>query len=112
MDLVKLTMTKEEAQQYFHMDADKRHILLMPGSRKQEVLGLWTACSAQRNSCRPRMATWISVAAGTDHRQGRTEAIINKISVKVTITEDKTYDLMQVCHSQTPLPAWLPWKRH
>lgn len=100
VDLVKPTMTKEEAQQYFHMDADKRHILLMPGSRKQEVLGLldrMLGAAEQLQAAYGNLDFWLPRAQTIDKEE--LEAIINKHSVKVTITEDKTYDLMQVCHS-------------
>ena len=40
VDIVKPTMSYEESTAYFNMPADTKRILLMPGSRKQEVMGL------------------------------------------------------------------------
>lgn len=100
VDLVKPTMTKEETRQYFHMEADKHHILLMPGSRKQEVLGLldrMLGAAEQLQAIYGNLAFWLPKAQTID--RDALDAIINKHSVKVTITEDHTYDLMQVCHS-------------
>ena len=40
LDIVHPTMTKEEAEEYFGARKDAKKVLLMPGSRKQEVLSL------------------------------------------------------------------------
>lgn len=80
VDLVKPTMTKEEAQQYFHVDADKRHILLMPGSRKQEVLGLFGPHARRSGTAAGRV--WqpgFLVAAGTDHRRKNWKRLLTSI---------------------------------
>ena len=45
-DTVKPSMTKEAAMAYFHGDPNKKRILLMPGSRKNEVAGLDAGGSA------------------------------------------------------------------
>lgn len=37
VDIVKPTRSLEEARKFFQMDPEKKHILLMPGSRKQEI---------------------------------------------------------------------------
>ena len=40
MDIVHPTMTKDEAEEYFGARKEAKKVLLMPGSRKQEVLSL------------------------------------------------------------------------
>ena len=98
VDIVKPTMTKEEACTYFGASPEARNILLMPGSRKQEVQGLLpTMLSAAEELAKARsdLAFFLPRA----HTIPRTdlEAIIQKYSVPITITEGNNYDLMQIC---------------
>lgn len=98
VDIVKPTMTKTEAMTYFHMDPDTKRVLLMPGSRKQEVLGLLdrmlkgAEIVMQKHS---NLAFYLPRAHTIDKEE--LEAIVTNYKVPVTITEDHTYDLMQSC---------------
>lgn len=98
VDIVKPTMTKAEAMTYFHMDPDTKRVLLMPGSRKQEVLGLLdrmlkgAEIVMQKHS---NLAFYLPRAHTIDKEE--LEAIVTNYKVPVTITEDHTYDLMQSC---------------
>lgn len=98
VDIVKPTMTKAEAMTCFHMDPDTKRVLLMPGSRKQEVLGLLdrmlkgAEIVMQKHS---NLAFYLPRAHTIDKEE--LEAIVTNYKVPVTITEDHTYDLMQSC---------------
>ncbi|MBE6081008.1 MAG: lipid-A-disaccharide synthase [Veillonella sp.] len=98
VDIVKPSMTKDEAMAYFHMDPATKRVLLMPGSRKQEVLGLLdrmlkgAEIVIQKHN---NLAFFLPRAHTIDKEE--LEAIVANYKVPVTITEDHTYDLMQSC---------------
>lgn len=98
IDIVKPSMTKEEAQKYFGVDPSKKSILLMPGSRKQEIEGLLPTMlgAARKVSEHYHNLQFFLPRAHTIDKE-RLEEIIGQYQVPVTITEGNNYDLMGLC---------------
>lgn len=100
VDVVKPSMTRKEAMDFFGADPAARRVLLMPGSRKNEVSGLLPvmleaaeALSAQRK-CQfflPRAET-----IPAEMIQG---LLSGHPGLSVKVTESHQYDLMQICHA-------------
>ena len=98
VDIVKPTMTREEACTYFGASPEARNILLMPGSRKQEVQGLLpTMLSAAEELAKSRSDLAFFLPRAHTIPRVDLETIIQKYSVPITITEGNNYDLMQIC---------------
>lgn len=98
VDIVKPTMTYEEGVEFFHMPPNTKRVLLLPGSRKQEILTLLDRMlqGAQMALAKHPELVFYLPKAHTIERSDLT-AIIDKYQVPVTITEEKIYDLMQCC---------------
>lgn len=99
MDIVKPTMSREEATTFFGADPSKRSVLLMPGSRKQEIVTLLdTMLQGAELTMKevPDLQFFLPKASTIDREE--LESVIQKYSVPVTITEGHNYDLMQICH--------------
>lgn len=98
VDIVHPSMTKEEAMDYFGARPEAKRVLLMPGSRKQEVLSLLDVMleSGERLLRSHEDVQFFLPRAHTIERS-ELEAFISERNVPVTITEDHTYDLMQIC---------------
>ena len=98
VDIVHPSMTKEEAMDYFGAKPEAKRVLLMPGSRKQEVLSLLDVMleSGERLLRSHENVQFFLPRAHTIDRS-ELESFINERNVPVTITEDHTYDLMQIC---------------
>lgn len=98
LDIVHPTMNRDEALVYFDARKEAKKILLMPGSRKQEVLSL---LDTMLKSAEILMETHddIQFFLPRAHTIDRSEleSFIESHNVPVTITEDHTYDLMQIC---------------
>jgi len=94
-DIVKPALAKEEAYRHFSARADQPVVLLMPGSRQQEIDKL---LPVMLESCRliaarvPDCQFFLPVAS-TISRQ-MLEQTIDRYNIKVTLTTDYTYDLM------------------
>lgn len=98
VDIVKPSMTFDEAMSYFKGDVNKRRILLMPGSRKQEVTGL-LGDMLEGISLVAKEKEKLQIFLPRAHTIDRDflESIIAKYDVAVEITEGYNYDLMQIC---------------
>ena len=98
VDIVHPSMTKGEAMDYFGARPEAKRVLLMPGSRKQEVLSLLDVMleSGERLLQSHEDVQFFLPRAHTIERS-ELEAFISERNVPVTITEDHTYDLMQIC---------------
>lgn len=98
VDIVKPTMTYEEGVEFFKMPTNTKRVLLLPGSRKQEILTLLDRMlqGAQMALAEHPELVFYLPKAHTIERSDLT-AIIDKYKVPVTITEEKIYDLMQCC---------------
>lgn len=98
VDIVHPTMSIEESMTYFNARAEAKRVLLMPGSRKQEVLSLLDVMleSGEKLLQSHEDVQFFLPRAHTIDR-AELEAFIKERRVPVTITEDHTYDLMQIC---------------
>ncbi|MBP2649994.1 MAG: Lipid-A-disaccharide synthase [Firmicutes bacterium] len=97
LDIVKSTMTKEEAYQYFDADPAKRIILLMPGSRNQEIINLLPVMlEAAEKVCQkaPDCQFYIPVASTISREI--LQNIVSEFNISVKFTTDKNYDLMNI----------------
>lgn len=97
-DTVKTSMSFEEAMKYFGGQKDKKRILLMPGSRKNEVSGLLPvmldACKliSEKAECQ-----FYLPKADTISDEFLKSFLSEHPELSVTVTEGKQYDLMQIC---------------
>ena len=98
VDIVHPTMTKAEAMEYFGARPEAKRILLMPGSRKQEVLSLLDVM-LESGECLMQSHEDVQFFLPRAHTIDRSEleAFIKERKVPVIITENHTYDLMQIC---------------
>lgn len=98
VDIVHPTMSIDESMTHFNARAEAKRVLLMPGSRKQEVLSLLDVMleSGEKLLQSHEDVQFFLPRAHTIDR-AELEAFIKERRVPVTITEDHTYDLMQIC---------------
>ena len=97
VDAVRPSMTAEEARAFFGVEEGTYPILLLPGSRKQEISLVFPAMleGARRIAEeKPEAAFFLPVAQGMD--QARMERMAAEAGVRVTFTRERTYDLMGV----------------
>ena len=105
LDIVKPSMTKEEAYTRFGATENDINILLMPGSRLQEVTGLLDTMLRAVKVLKMRMpdietsGSRIRCFLPRAHTIDRSVLadILAKYDEDVTITEGDTYDLMGIC---------------
>ena len=98
VDIVHPTMSYESALAHFGADTTSRNILLMPGSRKQEVEGLLPTmlAAAERLYENHKDLKFFLPRAHTIPKED-IDRILQAYSVPVTVTEGHNYDLMQIC---------------
>lgn len=98
LDIVHPTMSVDESMTYFNARVEAKRVLLMPGSRKQEVLSLLDVMleSGEKLLQSHEDVQFFLPRAHTIDRS-ELETFIKERRVPVTITEDHTYDLMQIC---------------
>lgn len=96
-DTVKPSMSFEEAMTYFHGDPSRKRVLLMPGSRKNEVAGLLPMMleAAKRLEKKERCQFFIPRASTIP--KDMLLGIIGNTSLSIEITEGHQYDLMHIC---------------
>ena len=97
VDTVKPSMTEEEARAFFGMPSGAYPVLLMPGSRKQEIsLVFPTMLQGARRikDEKPETVFYLPVAQGMD--QARMERMAAEAGVEVVFTHECTYDLMRI----------------
>lgn len=98
IDTVKPSMTKEAAAEYFGLDPLKHNILLLPGSRKQEItIILPEMLKAARELRRQEPDTEFFLPAAPGISLELLEQLIAEHGVAVQIKTDHTYDLMNIC---------------
>ena len=98
LDIVKPDMERAAAFDYFGASPDFPRVLLMPGSRKQEILNLlpdMLAAAEKITQQVPGCQFFLPVASTISREMLRT--LLDKYNVHVTLTNDKTYDLMNIC---------------
>lgn len=96
-DTVRPSMSFEEAMTYFHGDPSRKRVLLMPGSRKNEVAGLLPMMleAAKRLEKKERCQFFIPRASTIP--KDMLLGIIGNTSLSIEITEGHQYDLMHIC---------------
>lgn len=95
VDKVKPEMTRQEARDFFHMPKGKTAVLLLPGSRRQEIELLLPAMlqgARKLLQAHPETVLYLPLADGI--REGRIQSMIAAASVPVTLVRDKRYALM------------------
>lgn len=99
-DVVKPSMTEDEALTHFGADRDARRVLLMPGSRKNEVAGLLPVMlEAARRLHRDMKCQFFLPRAETIPREMLDGMLADTPELSVKVTEGRQYDLMRICHA-------------
>lgn len=96
-DTVKPSMSFEEAMDYFHGNPDKKRVLLMPGSRKNEVAGLLPVMIQAAEKLVEKEECQFFIPRASTISKEMLLSIIGKTSLSIEITEGHQYDLMQIC---------------
>ncbi len=96
-DTVKPSMSFEEAMDYFHGNPDKKRVLLMPGSRKNEVAGLLPVMIQAAEKLAEKEESQFFIPRASTISKEMLLSIIGKTSLSIEITEGHQYDLMQIC---------------
>lgn len=96
-DTVKPSMSFEEAMDYFHGNPDKKRVLLMPGSRKNEVAGLLPVMIQAAEKLAEKEECQFFIPLASTISKEMLLSIIGKTSLSIEITEGHQYDLMQIC---------------
>lgn len=97
LDTVKPTLSYDESIRYFGLDPQKKTVLLMPGSRLQEVRGLLPCMLAAAKQLTTVMGNvqFLLPRASTIDRDTLWE-YIKAANVHIIVGEDRVYDMMQV----------------
>lgn len=97
-DTVKPSMSYEKAMKFFDADYSKKRILLMPGSRKKEVYDLLVPMLETCREISKSFDCQFFLPRADTISEKMLEEIFSKVpNVKVKVTTEKTYDLMNVC---------------
>lgn len=97
LDIVKPSMTRQEAVHYFGADPARPVLLLLPGSRKQEVENLLPdllKAAVKIAEKLPEAQFFLPVASTIP--ESMLSALVSQHNVPVTFTFDHTYDLMSI----------------
>jgi len=97
LDIAKPSLSKQEAYRHFGADPAKPVILLMPGSRSQEISGLLpTMLGAAEKIAEkvPNCQFFLPIASTIS--QEVLQNIVSGFHVPVRLTSDSPYDLMQI----------------
>ncbi|MBP2627231.1 MAG: Lipid-A-disaccharide synthase [Firmicutes bacterium] len=97
LDIVKNTMSKAEAYEYFGANPKHPLVLLLPGSRQQEIINLLPVMleSAVKIKEKVPNCQFFLPVASTISRE-MLQNIISKYKITVILTENYTYDLMNI----------------
>ena len=98
LDNVHASMSKDEAYKFFGINENDDNILLLPGSRKQEIANLLDPMfEAAKIISQERLNAkfFLPVAPGIDEQYLNNKIIEYKLNVKLCF--EKTYDLMNCC---------------
>ena len=97
LDIVQSTMDRQEAYRYFGADPQRPLLLLLPGSRYQEVeslLELMLASARKVQEQIPDCQFFLPVAPTIPLE--RIESVVKASGVSVVFTRNSTYNLMQI----------------
>ncbi|WP_312563039.1 lipid-A-disaccharide synthase [Anaerospora sp.] len=98
LDIVKPAMERDEALRHFNARSDQYHILLMPGSRQQEITSLlpdMLAAGEKIVEQVPNCQFFLPVASTISREM--LQNIIDRYKIPVTVTVGNNYDLMNIC---------------
>lgn len=94
VDKVKATMPRASARKFFNIPADKTAVLLLPGSRKQEIeLLLPVMLEGVKKLLEKKPDTMLLLPVADSVDRNRIEEMIAKAGVNVSITDKSRYDL-------------------
>lgn len=96
-DTVKPSMSFDEAMAYFHGDSSRKRILLMPGSRKNEVAGLLPIMLKAAEKLAEKEKCQFFIPRASTISKDMLLSIIGETSLSIEITEGRQYDLMHIC---------------
>ncbi len=97
VDTVRSAMEPAAAKEYFGLQPGERAMLLLPGSRHQEIQLLLPAMLAAAKliaADEPSMRFYLPVASGLD--QAELEGMAAAAGVSVRFTQEHTYELMSI----------------
>lgn len=98
VETVKPSLTKKEAYRYFSIDPSKKNILLLPGSRRQEIKAIFPVMV---KSAKLLQAEHADIEFHTMTAQGIKEEDLRETArdydVNIKYHNDKLYDLMAAC---------------
>lgn len=97
LDIVKPTMSKEEAYRFFDADPNSPVVMLMPGSRQQEIAKLLPDMLAAGELIAkeiPSCQFFLPVASTIPRAD--IQNMISQYGLKVVLTTENTYDLMNI----------------
>lgn len=98
LDIVKPTMSRDEAVSRFGLDPARRVVGLFPGSRRSELknlLGVIIDSARLIKECHPDIQFILPLAPSL--KRNELEATLAASGLTVIIIEGLTYDVMQVC---------------
>ncbi len=100
IDIIKPTMDKTAAYEFFQLDSQHSIILLLPGSRKAEIENLLPVMleSAEKIMQLDPNCQFVLPVASTISRE-MLHNMIKQYKVKVKLTAEHTYDLMTIADS-------------
>ena len=95
VDAVRPEMSRERAREFFQIPTDKTAILLLPGSRKQEIeLLLPAMLRGARQLLAERADTVFLLPVADGINEARIQSLIDAAGVPVTLTHEYRYALM------------------
>ena len=95
VDKVKAELPREQAREYFGIPKNKTAVLLMPGSRKQEIeLLLPSMLAGAKRLLEQKPDTMLLLPVADGVNEERICRLIDEADVPVTLTHDKRYSLM------------------
>lgn len=97
LDTVHASMSREEGMAYFGLDPQKKTVLLMPGSRIQEVKGLLPVMAAAGKKIQEAVpdVQFLLPRASTIEKEMLLDSIV-PAGISVCIGEDHVYDMMHI----------------
>lgn len=98
IDTVKPSMSREEARKHFNVPEEAEPILLIPGSRKQEINMLLPAMldgAAKIKQDNPKAEFYLPIAPGIDRKLLQSKLSVHP-ELDIHLTTDCTYDLMNI----------------
>jgi lipid-A-disaccharide synthase len=100
LDIVKPSMSRADAYSFFTADPNNPIVLLLPGSRTQEITNLLPVMLAAAEKIVkqvPDCQFYLPVA--TTISREMLQNILKNYSLKVTLTDENTYDLMSIANT-------------